>query len=340
LALPGGASVFTFTERINSVAWLDRGLLLVQPTSRGTRMRLYDPLAQRDWGKFPPLTDDLSAATSSGDLLVAPARNGAVFVRDLRTGASAVLSQTHAAPRAAPLRLDAGLLPEAQPTRAPAPSASRPQAVAGLALHTNGNILVSSTLVLRSDQGQDGAPAALRLGTEVTLWNLGRAQGQVLLTYTSDAPRSEVALSPELNLVAVISETHAVVLDALTGETRWDWEAHTNTIKDLQWRPLARWGGRGLRPLLITSSGDFTVRVWDIEQQSEILRLTHTTGVDLAAANDDGSYILTVDQNGVLHWWQTWLGDSSGLVATAAKVQTRPLSAEQEMAFQGRRQGE
>jgi hypothetical protein len=68
--------------------------------------------------------------------------------------------------------------------------------------------------------------------------------------------------------------------------------------------------------------------VWDVEHKGEILRLGHAAGVAFAAANADGSGILTIDENGVLHIWQTWWNDRSKLVELASRRIARLLPQE------------
>lgn len=187
-----------------------------------------------------------------------------------------------------------------------------------LAWHANGNILVSMANVVTPT-----------LSTEVLIWNV--ADGEALPVWASAGqnPRSAVAVDSELSLLAVVTDTLTTVLDMVDGQVWWTWDAHgSDGVNGMQWISQPTWGKWGRRPLLLTWSGDGTARVWDVQQQGEILRLPHTTGVEFAEANAQGSGILTVDGEGVLHIWQTWWKDRSALVQLAKARAVRLLPPE------------
>ncbi|MCC6168244.1 MAG: caspase family protein [Caldilineaceae bacterium] len=187
-----------------------------------------------------------------------------------------------------------------------------------LAWHNNGNILVSMASVVTPT-----------LSVEVLMWNVADRAARPVWASAGQNPRSAIAVASDVSLLAVVTNTLTTVIDMVEGEPWWTWDPHgSEGVNGMQWITQSSWRGRGKRPLLLTWSGDGSVRVWDVQQQGEILRLSHTTGVEFAAANADGSGILTVDAGGTLHIWRTWWKDRAALVQLAKARAARLLPSE------------
>lgn len=187
-----------------------------------------------------------------------------------------------------------------------------------LAWHNNGNILVSMASVVTPT-----------LSVEVLMWNVADEAARPVWRSAGQNPRSAIAVASDVSLLAVVTNTLTTVIDMVEEEPWWTWDPHgSEGVNGMQWIMQSSWRGRGERPLLLTWSGDGSARVWDVQQQGEVLRLSHTTGVEFAAANADGSGILTVDAGGVLHIWRTWWKDRAALVQLAKTRAARLLPAE------------
>ena len=116
--------------------------------------------------------------------------------------------------------------------------------------------------------------------------------GDVIWTRPAEANQLAVAVSPDSRRVAVPGDAHAIrILDAETGELIDSISRHENLIFYLDWSP----DDNGKR--LVSTGNDHTIRLWNTETGSELLRF-HTASWGLAARfSPDGKSILTGEES-------------------------------------------
>jgi WD40 repeat protein len=174
--------------------------------------------------------------------------------------------------------------------------------------------------------------------------------------YLTAAAKSHVAFSPQEDQVAIADERDFVVLRATDAAVMWrNTDAHAQPIHGIQWISgrqwpnqdrygaflgnVIRWSngeawrGDNTRLLLLTWSGDGTARLWDWEHGTEIMRLPDSAPLDFAALSEDGLHLLTAGDSGVVRVWQVWLQHPEGMVESAQAYRTRPLTEQQQKAF-------
>ncbi len=176
-------------------------------------------------------------------------------------------------------------------------------------------------------------------GQKIALWDVKRETASWSLDIGHDDVY--ISFSPDERLVAAAIGTRFFVFDA---ENRTElcckvihtqpvlgiqwiegpaWKAPVATLAWLdelvRWRKAEPWQAEGKRLLLLTWSGDGTARVWDWENQREILRMIGP-GSLYAAATKNGSKIVTADYNGTLRVWPAWLDNPNALLASAQSL--------------------
>ena len=163
----------------------------------------------------------------------------------------------------------------------------------------------------------------LGAGSEVVLWDVKDQKGVPISREAGQSVRAK--FSPDGCYVAGGIDSTVYVWDAKTRKQLWSSPAHGNQLHGVQWLSGARWDGPGSRLLLLSWAGDGTARVWDWKSDAEILRLADKGSIRFAAANADGSMILTANSNGTLLAWNTWLNDPAKLLQTTKEHTTRPV---------------
>jgi WD40 repeat protein len=163
----------------------------------------------------------------------------------------------------------------------------------------------------------------LGAGSGVVLWDVKDQKGVPISREAGQSVRAK--FSPDGRYVAGGIDSTVYVWDAKTRKQLWSSPAHGNQLHGVQWVSGARWDGPGSRLLLLSWAGDGTARVWDWKSDAEILRLADKGSIRFAAANADGSMMLTANSNGTLRAWNTWLNDPAKLLQTTKEHTTRPV---------------
>jgi WD40 repeat protein len=192
----------------------------------------------------------------------------------------------------------------------------------------------------------------LTAGRRLVLWDIATRAPLWSHDVTGDDKASAIFSPDEAYVAAAIGTTFSV-LDTKTGAGLWFNEEHTQQVHGVQWvrgrawdnQPtgwsnLMPWSRDDTRLLLLTWSGDGTARLWDWEQQKEIMRMSDAGPITVATVSGDGKYILTGAYTftasgaaGMVRIWRSWHQDPECLLVTAHARLTRTLSNEQREAF-------
>ena len=161
-------------------------------------------------------------------------------------------------------------------------------------------------------------------GWHVVLWDVEQEK-KLWQSEQSDLSTTRPAFSPDGRYIAAGIGSIVYVWDSLAGteEPLWSSPAHGQTVRGVQWITGARWDGRDSRRLLLTWGGDGTVRLWDWESRTEIMRLAEAEPIAIAAVSADGAKILVAGDNGLLRVWDAWLNAPQMLLNTARDRITR-----------------
>lgn len=130
------------------------------------------------------------------------------------------------------------------------------------------------------------------------IWDL--SSGQVVLDLKHPDTVWCMQLSPDDRLLATgtggevinlverdftrIEDNLVRIWDTQSGELIASLSGHTDTIRDLDFTPDSR--------RIVSSSNDTTIRVWDVESQTEVARGGEEGWIDCLAVSPDGAYVV------------------------------------------------
>ncbi|MEM6471199.1 MAG: protein kinase [Planctomycetota bacterium] len=104
------------------------------------------------------------------------------------------------------------------------------------------------------------------------------------------------------------TEQHVVVqLDVGSGRVKHRFLGHTEPLSQIAVDKDGKY--------LVTASEDKTARIWSIDQQLEVLRLTHDSPVSAAKVLPTKDIVVSADHQGRLHVWRLSTGQPLGSVA-------------------------
>ena len=145
--------------------------------------------------------------------------------------------------------------------------------------------------------------AAIAEGGRACLWEVSRRTEAGCLF--SDGLGLHLAFSPDSSLLATASENFAIVWEVASGERRYRFEhpdlldeanmAHFLWIDDIAFAPDGRF--------LATASRDSTVRLWDLTNGQEALRLDEAGPVATLAFSPDGGLLASATALGTVRVW-------------------------------------
>ena len=133
------------------------------------------------------------------------------------------------------------------------------------------------------------------------------------------------------------------------GAEVWENSGHANRISDIAWVTQPVWPGTYRkdytnspnRSLLLTASGDGTVRIWDPKRRSQIEQLNVDGEISMLAVDpqvtDDGDnrpvLVGQTDSNGIsskLVLWSPWSMQRTNLIERACGIVARGLLSQSE----------
>ena len=101
------------------------------------------------------------------------------------------------------------------------------------------------------------------------------------------------------NTIAVVSSSNSILLlDAITGRQMSALSGHTSCIWDLAFSVDGA--------LLVSGSGDYTAKLWDIQTGGIIKSFQHSTDIFAASISPDGTTVFTGTWDGKVHLWDVW----------------------------------
>jgi WD40 repeat protein len=185
----------------------------------------------------------------------------------------------------------------------------------------------------------------------LTLWQEGPSDKtqRELLPESAAAQHIKAQFSPDGRYIVAAVSRDLIVFDAATGaEVARISLADEDTIQDVQWLVAPAWpddvssiscsyangaamsqGADQCRLLVLSWGGDGTVRVWHLDLVSQagetrLIEIWRVVDVDQPDANfarfvavdlrRDLSHLLTVNNDGVLRVWDTWISDPLELI--------------------------
>ncbi|HSN75949.1 MAG TPA: TIR domain-containing protein [Anaerolineae bacterium] len=191
----------------------------------------------------------------------------------------------------------------------------------------------------------------------LTLWQDGPGGKSPLELPLEDAAGQpiEAQFSPDGRYIVAAVAHDLIVFDAATGaEVARKYWAHEDAVEEVQWLVAPAWpddvpsiscsyangavrsqDADQCRLLVLSRAGDGTVRVWhlDLVSQANEARLieirrvvdvdrpdAYSAGFLAADMRSDLSYLLTVNYEGVLRVWQTWISDPQGLITETSAL--------------------
>ena len=186
--------------------------------------------------------------------------------------------------------------------------------------------------VLHVSYSPDGRHLASGGGdTTVRFWDVNTS----LPKFTCKHHKNHVlctAWSPDGTRFASSDKNGVLILwDPTTGKPIFSKKAHSKWITSIAWEPMHLNGGKCER--LITSSKDFTVKIWNVRTQQCLLTLSgHTDSVECAKWAGSG-FLYSASRDRTIKVWTAKQGDTLGkLVRTlkghAHRVNTLALSCD------------
>jgi len=134
-------------------------------------------------------------------------------------------------------------------------------------------------------------------------WNLSEESLVPMITYEQPIRTLDISTDGQYLFATVDSITtySAYLINANTGETIREFAGHT---QELNWVDISNDGS-----MAVTSSFDFTARIWDVATGAALHILTGHTGVVASASfSPDDTMVLTTSSDGTVRLWDTQTG--------------------------------
>lgn len=232
----------------------------------------------------------------------------------------------------------------------------------------NRDLAVDEQYLINAFEWSRDGQRLLSIGRRVTLWDVA-AKRPLWGPVDFETTTVNATFSPDELMVAFAASYSFGILSSSDGHPIWTNErSHDQTVKGIQWvesRPwkhqeitvfsAAYWQQRlfpttAPRYLLLTWSGDNTVRLWDWLAETEIDQMTDLAPISAAAINPRGDHIVTATTiyssgptqkpgiAGILRIWHLWHQDHEELLQATQAAITRRLSSQQSRALIGSRE--
>jgi WD40 repeat protein len=146
----------------------------------------------------------------------------------------------------------------------------------------------------------------------VTIWNIENNEATLIvndigdvydLAWSPDGLRFAIGISKGVRLDGISEDGFnysrvVQIRDGRTGKVLAEMDGHTSTVSSLDWHPAGRF--------VATGSHDNTVRLWDVENNTQQLVINaHTDTVYEVAWSPDGSMLASAGRDGKLFIWHT-----------------------------------